>query len=184
MSRLYPWRRALYWGLGLVIVANVVVYVGWLRGLAQRIVVDPARVEQLEREVAERTAEVERLKKVRADAPTAAPRLDAFVRERFWGETVGSARLHAELAQTAEKTGVQIGKVNYKPSLLKERPELTELDIHTTVAGSYGDLLRFLEALESSPRFYLIRQLTVGEVRGGQMRLDMTLVTYFRRGTA
>ena len=184
MSRLYHWRQGLYWGLGLLVVANLVAYVGWLRGLAQRIVVDPAQIEQLEGEVAERTAEVERLKRVREAAPTAAPKLDAFVRERFWGETVGSARVAAELAETAGKASVQIGRAEYKTGALKERPEMVQVDIRTTIAGSYSDLLRFLEALEGSPRFYLIRELTVGETRAGQMRLEMNLVTYFRRGAA
>ena len=184
MSRLYHRRQWLYWGLGALILANVIVYVGWLRGLAQRIVVDPAQIEQLEREVAERTAEVERLKKVREAAPTAAPKLDTFARDRFWAETVGYSRTLAELAETASKSSVSIGHADYKATTLKERPEMVQVDIRTNIAGGYPDLLRFLQALESSPRFYLIRELNVGESRAGQMKLEMSVVTYFRRGTA
>ncbi len=184
MSRLYHRRQWLYWGLGALILANAVIYVGWLSGLAQRIVVDPAQIQSLEREVAERTAEVERLKRVREAAPTAAPRLDAFAKDRFWGETVGSARVAAELAETAGKASVRIGHADYKANQLKERPEMVQVDIRTNIAGGYSDLLRFLQALEESPRFYLIRELNVGEVRGSQMRLEMNVVTYFRRGAA
>lgn len=184
MNRLYTWRRWLYWGLGALIVANAVLYVGWLRGLAQRIVVDPALIQQLEREVTERTAEVERLKRVQDAAPTAGPKLDAFARERLWGETVGYSRVLAELTETAEKASVRIGRVDYRANSLKERPEILRVDMGTSIAGSYPNLLRFLYGLEQSPRFYLIRELTVGETIGGQMRLNMTVVTYFRRGTA
>jgi len=184
MSRLYRWRQWLYWGLGALILANVVIYVGWLRGLAQRIVVDPTQIEQLERDVAERTAEVERLKRVREAAPTAAPKLDAFAKDRFWAEAVGSARVAGELAETAGKANVRIGHADYKANTLKERPEMVQVDIRTNIAGGYPDLLRFLQALEDSPRFYLIRELNLGEVRGGQMRLEMNIVTYLRRGAA
>lgn len=184
MSRLYHRRQWLYWGLGALILANVLVYVGWLRGLAQRIVVDPAQIEQLEREVVERTAEVERLKRVREAAPTAAPKLDTFARERFWGEAVGSARVAAELAETASKASVRIGHADYKANALKERPEMVQVDIRTTIAGGYPDLLRFLQALENTPRFYLIRELNLAESHGGKMQLEMSVVTYFRRGTA
>jgi len=184
VSRLYHHRQWLYWGLGALILANVIVYVGWLRGLAQRIVVDPAQIEQLEREVTERTAEVARLKRVREAAPTAAPNLDTFARDRFWGEAVGSARVAAELAETAGKAKVSIGHADYKSNSLKERPEMVQVDIRTSIAGGYPDLLRFLQALESSPRFYLIRELTAGDSHGGQMKLELNMVTYFRRGTA
>jgi Tfp pilus assembly protein PilO len=182
--RAYAHRRWIYWALALLIAADIAVYVGWVRGLAGRIQVDPATLASLESEVNERAAEVERLRRVQAQAPTAAPRLDAFARERFWSESVGHSRTLAELTETARDSGVRIGSLQYNQSSLKERPEMIQVQVNTQVEGSYSNLLAFMQALERSPRFYLVQDLNVGSTRGGAVQLDMTLVTYFRRGSA
>lgn len=184
MVRWHERRRWIYWGLGLLIAANLVVYFGWVRGLAQRIQVDPTVLEQLEREVALRSAEVERLQRVREQAPHAAPRLDAFAHERLWSESVGFSRVAAELAEVASEAGVRIGRANYNTSQPKERPELVQVELSTSVAGNYSNLLSFMHGLERSERFYIIRDLNVGSSSGGRIRLDMSVVTYFRRGKA
>lgn len=184
MKRGYTYRRWVYWGLVLLIVADIAVYIGWLRGLAQRTLVDPATLASLESEVGQRAAEVERLRRVRQQAPTAAPRLDAFARERFWSEAEGYSRTLAELTDTAKSAGVRISGTQYRESQFKERPEMAQLQINTSVEGSYSNLLRFMEELERSQHFFLVQDLNVASQRGGDVKLEMTLVTYFRRGTA
>lgn len=184
MKRWHARRHWVYWGLVLLIAADIAVYVGWLRGLAERIQVDPAALASVESEVAQRTAEVERLRRVREQAPTAAPKLDAFARERFWNETVGYSRTLAELTEAAKNSGVRVGRTDYSESQLKERPEILQVQLTTSIEGSYASLLRFMEELERSPRFYLVHDLNVAGTRGGDVRLEMTLLTYFRRGAA
>ena len=184
MKRWHAHRRWVYWGLVLLIAADIAVYIGWLRGLAQRVQVDPATLESVESEVAQRSAEVARLRRVREQAPTAAPRLDAFARERFWSEAEGYSRTLAELTETAKSAGVRISGTQYRESQFKERPEMLQLQLNTSVEGSYANLLRFMEELERSPHFYLVQDLNVASQRGGEVKLEMTLVTYFRRGTA
>ncbi|MGH9812869.1 MAG: hypothetical protein ACRD4T_07005, partial [Candidatus Acidiferrales bacterium] len=72
----------------------------------------------------------------------------------------------------------------YRESQFKERPEMLQLQINTSVEGSYANLLRFMEELERSPHFFLVQDLNVASQRGGEVKLEMTLLTYFRRGTA
>ena len=132
MKRWHAHRRWVYWGLVLLIAADIAVYVGWLRGLAQRVQVDPATLESVESEVAQRSAEVARLRRVREQAPTAAPRLDAFARERFWSEAEGYSRTLAELTETAKSAGVRISGTQYRESQFKERPEMLQLQINTS----------------------------------------------------
>jgi len=184
MKRWYAHRRWIYWGLVLLIVADVVVYVGWGRGLAERIQVDQSALASLEGEVAQRAAEVERLRRVREQAPAAAPKLDAFARDRFWNQTEGYSRTLAELTEAAKSSGVRVSATQYRESLLKERPEMLRVQLSTSVEGGYASLLLFMEELERSPHFYLVQDLNVATERGGEVKLEMTLVTYFRRGTA
>jgi Tfp pilus assembly protein PilO len=61
---------------------------------------------------------------------------------------------------------------------------MIQLEVTTRVEGSYANLLAFMQELERSPRFFLVQDLNVGSARGGTVQLDMTLVTYFRRGPA
>ncbi|MCI0404282.1 MAG: type 4a pilus biogenesis protein PilO [Acidobacteria bacterium] len=184
MKSWYGRRRWIYWGLALLIAADIAIYIGWLRGLAERIQVDPSTLANLESEVGQRTAEVERLRRVQAQAPTAAPKLDAFARERFWNGAVGYSRTVAELTETAKSAGVRVSGTQYNESQSKERPEMLELRLNASVEGSYANLLRFMQELERSPRFYLVQDLSVGSTRGGQVRVDMTVLTYFRKGAA
>jgi Tfp pilus assembly protein PilO len=184
MKRWYERRRWIYWGLALLIAADLFFYLGWVRGVAQRIQVDPTMLVSLESEVAERAAEVERLRRVQTQAPTAAPKLDAFARERLWNEAVGYSRTVAELTEAAKNSGARVSATQYRESPLKERPEMLQLQLSTSVEGSYASLLRFMEELERSPHFYLVQDLNVASERGGEVKLEMTVVTYFRRGTA
>jgi len=184
MKRWYARRRWVYWGLVLLIAADVAVYVGWVRGLAQRTLVDPATLAALETEVGERAAEVARLHRVRQQAPTAAPKLDAFARERFWSQAEGYSRTLAELSETAKSAGVRVSGTQYRESQFKERPEMIQLQLGASIEGSYVNLLSFMEELERSPHFYLVQDLSVASQRGGEVKLEMTLVTYFRRGAA
>lgn len=184
MTRWYAHRRWIYWGLALLIVADVFVYFGWVRDLAQRIQVDAAALASVETEVEQRGAEVARLRRVREQAPAAAPKLDAFARERFWDTSAGYSRTLAELTEAAKGSGARVSATQYRESKLKERPEMLQVQLSASVEGSYVNLLRFMEELERSPRFYLVRDLNVASERGGEVKLEMTLVTYFRRGPA
>ncbi|MGH9788218.1 MAG: GspMb/PilO family protein [Candidatus Acidiferrales bacterium] len=184
MKGWYMRRRWIYWGLVVLMAAEVAAYVGWVRGLAERIEVDPATLMSFESEVTQRAAEVQRLRRVREQAPTAAPKLDAFAAERFWDEKEGYSRTLAELTEAARSSGVRVSATQYRENQLKERPEMLGVQLTTSVEGSYANLLRFMEELERSPHFYLVRDLNVATQRGGEVKLEMSLVTYFRRGAA
>lgn len=183
MTGWYRRRHWVYLSLVCLLLLDGVVYFGWVRRLAGLPATEPAQLAALEREVGGRVAEVARLRRVRDQLPQLRPQLDKFTAERFPSERAGFSRVAEELDATASETGVQLGRVAYQSQEEKDRPELLRIEITTNVEGGYPNLLHYLEALERSPRFYLINELNVVGTEGGSVRVEMKLATYFRRST-
>lgn len=184
MNAWYQRRRWMYGGLVLLFVLDALVYAAWLRQPRSDPAGDQAAITALAEEVATCAAEVSRLERVRHQAPRLRPDLKKFVEERVLAERTGSSRIASELEEAASAVGVKLSQVKYNPEVDKQQPDLTRMVITTSIEGGYGNLLRFLAALERSPHFYLVNDLAVGSMRGGQIRIEMKLVTYLRRGAA
>ena len=183
MTRWYARRWWIYLGLLALLGVDAGVYWGGVRRAGAQAGADPAYVARLSQEAAERAAEVARLGRLREQAPHLRPQLDKFVGERFLPERTGFSRVAAELDDAAQQAEVALGRVAYDTSPDKAQPDLVRVEIATSVEGDYPALLDFLEALESSPHLYLLNDLNLGGTQGGQVRLEMRLATYFRRGT-
>lgn len=183
MNRWYARRHWIYLGLVALLLGDALVYFGWVRPdiVATRPPGDPTQVARLEQEVAARVKEVARLRRVREQAPKLRPQLDQFTAERFLPERTGFSSVAAELEEATGGTGVRLGRVSYESQAEKARPELLRVEINTSVEGGYPNLLRYLEELERSPHCYLINNLGVVGAEGGAVRVEMRLVTYFRR---
>lgn len=184
MNRWYMRRQWITLGLLLLLAADAAVYFGWLRRPAASPETDPAQLESLNEEVARRAAEVARLERVREQAPRFRPQIEKFGAERLLAEQTGFSRVAAELDEAAGDAGVVLGRVGYQSAVERTQPEFLRVEITTSVEGQYGELLRYLEALEHSPHLYLINELTVEGAERGRLRLQMRLATYFRRKAA
>jgi Tfp pilus assembly protein PilO len=184
MNRWYERRRWIYAVLALILALNAFIYWNWLRLPATETGAEAATLLLLGREVTARAAEVARLERVRDDSPHLRPQLAKFVADRVLAERTGFARVAAELEAAADDTGVGLNVAKYEPQADKAQADLTRIEISVSVEGRYASLVRFLDALERSPHFYLIHDLTVGSQRGGDVRLEMKVVTYLRKAAA
>lgn len=175
-------RQRMYWGVLLaLLVLDAAVYFFWVRP-ARHARLDPGEVAALEREVERLETEVARLERIERALPRATRELDGFVQQHFVPAGAGSSALVSELERAAAEAGVRAGRVDFHPRPVRDRPELTRLEITTTVEGSYANLLRFLDALERSGNFCLLDRLSlVAGTRGGSLKLDLGLTTYLRR---
>jgi len=81
MSRWYAYRRWVYTALVVLLVLDAGVYFGWVQRPPMAPELARAQLAALEREVAERGAEVSRLQRVREQVPHLRPKLDAFTTE-------------------------------------------------------------------------------------------------------
>lgn len=177
-------RRTRQWFLGTMVALvalDAAVYFAWVRPL-QSAALDEKEMAVLEREMERSAAEVARLERIEHDLPGATVQLDRFVTQHFLAEQAGYSALVGELARTVADAGVRSGRVDFRSFGARDRPELLRIEMTTTVEGSYPNLLRFLEALERSENFYLLKRLELASTTsGGSLRLDFTLETYLRR---
>lgn len=184
MNRWYARRRWIYGGLAALLALDAALYFGWLHRPVERAENDPAQLALLEQEVAERAAEVARLKRVREQAPQLNAQLNQFTDKHFLTERKGFAEVAAELEEAAKAAGARLSQVDYDNRAERDRPGLLRVEMRTGVEGSYLSLLRYLDALEHSPHFYLINELSVAGARGRRLQVQIHLATYFRQGKA
>jgi hypothetical protein len=184
MNRWYQRRYWVYGGLIGVLVLDVVVYVSWLRRPLMLPGTGPARLQALEKEVAEHQSEVTRLERIRSQVPHLQPQLEGFATEHIPSEQVGFSGVALDLQEAASQAGVALESVSYKTEADRQQVDLLRVAVNATLAGGYPNLLRYLEGLERSPHFYLIDGLEVVGTQRGHLQLKMELITYFRRGVS
>ncbi|MGH9862162.1 MAG: hypothetical protein ACRD35_01930 [Candidatus Acidiferrales bacterium] len=184
MSYLYQRRFWVYTALVALLLLDASAYFRWLQGPANVPGYNEARLTQLQREVTALEKEVARLRHVREQLPKVRPSLVNFTNDRFPLEQRGFAGVAAALNDAAHATGVKLAAVTYKVQSQSPRPDLVAVEVKADLQGGYRSLLRYLDELQQANGFYLIGELGVVSTQRGDLRLEATLVTYFRRGAA
>jgi Tfp pilus assembly protein PilO len=177
-------RRLVVIAAGGALLLNGAVYAVYTlpRSLEQRSLT--SRVETLRKEIELERRRVEGLRE-RAEAIQGNER-DAG---DFYGKTLGTRGaslvpiLRAVEALAAEQ-GVRVGGQSFHWENVKGA-NLERLVTTLPVAGSYRQLVGFVQALESSKHFLTLDQVSVQGAEGGQeAHLEMVVSCYFRAGTA
>jgi Tfp pilus assembly protein PilO len=85
-----------------------------------------------------------------------------------------------ELAKLCKEFSIDLDGVRYENEIL-EAEELERFGMVVPLQGGYSNLRKFLQAVESSPRFLLVEQVELGQSQegGGKLELSITLATYF-----
>ncbi|MGB8476143.1 MAG: type 4a pilus biogenesis protein PilO [Candidatus Acidiferrum sp.] len=99
-------------------------------------------------------------------------------------ENMGYSLVTAELDELAKKAGLQIVSLANTPKEVPNRG-MTEVKMDATVSGDYGSVVRFLNGLQRSPRFYIVDGLALASdaqnrAATGTIRVGLHLRTYFR----
>lgn len=143
--------------LAILLAVNAVVFAGITFRLANkqdRLATDQ---ERLSAELAQKTEELERL-------TTAEGRVaeNASAVTEFWTDTVksrvpGLTEAWEEIDRLANETNVVKGRIGYDRDLLDVG--LERITATMPVEGNYFDLVRFINRLERSPRFFLVEEV-------------------------
>ena len=175
-------RQWIYGGLVALITLDMALYAMWIRPPLKSGTTGAGQVILLQREVSELMREVTRLRTVREHLPELGPQIRQFSSERLLSSLTGFSEIAQDLEEAAGKTGVALRRIGYNVKQVKELPDLSRIEVSTSVEGTYGQLLLYVETLEQSPRLYIIEDVEVAGTARRQLRLEMQLSAYRNRG--
>ena len=132
------------------------------------------QLDQLWKELQQKTHEVEPLRDVDKKVAAARTQIDDFYKHRLPAQ---DSAISEELGRVAKQNGVHIGQIRYK-SKDTESVGLRPLEIEADFSGDYLQLVRFINALERDPLFFIIDSVGLGGEQGGAVKLQLKLETY------
>lgn len=102
-------------------------------------------------------------------------------------ESTSSSSIISELDDVAKKSGLQIVGLTARPKEIKNRGMIEET-IEASVTGDYGSVVRFVNGLQRSQRFYVLDSLVLateaqGQAPTGPIKVAVHIRTYLREGT-
>ena len=172
-SGLVPfWKqRRFYLPILIGVAANGLVYLALTYRLA-------TKQERLSRQHTTLTEEVVPKQKTLAGLESESERLsrnEATVNQ-FWNDVVqpwepGLTEAWAELNQLAKDSGLKLGRYSFRYEPLEVG--LTRVNASMPLEGTYFALVSFVNRLERSPRFFLVRQISLSRGRGGESNIGL-----------
>jgi type IV pilus assembly protein PilO len=100
--------------------------------------------------------------------------------------STGYSSIEAEIDDIAKKAGLRIETRLEKQKQIPNRG-MAEVSIDATVSGDYGSVVRFVNGLQRSQRFYVVDGLALAtdaqsQAAAGLVRVAFHVRTYFREG--
>jgi len=168
------WRKPRFqrFVIGLAI-ANIVVYAAVTYRLATKQERLAQRREYLSQEIASRQTELTQIR----EEQQRIERNDR-VAEQFWSDVVepltpGLTDALAEIDRLARQSSVERGRTSYSQEVLGVG--LREMRVSMPLEGDYFDLVRFVNVLERSKRFFLVREIALRDASEGRLNLRCDL---------
>ena len=160
--------------LGVDVVAAVV----WLSPLVGSTNSRRQELNQLWTELQLKTRQVEPLRNLPQKVVTANQQLADFYKRRFPAQ---NSQIASEFGKLAAANGVSIEQAKIK---VKEEGTggLQQVEMEADLAGNYGPLAHFINALERDEMFFIINSVTLGGEQQGPVKLNVKLETYLKAG--
>ncbi len=137
------------------------------------------QLDRLWRELQQKTRAAEPLRNFDKKMVTARQQIDDFYKTRLPAQ---DSTIYEELGKVAGQSGVRIGQIRSKGkdngSKDADSVGLRPVEIEADFSGGYLQLIRFINALERDPLFFIIDSVQLGGEQGGVVRLQMKLETY------
>ena len=181
VSRVVVEYRRVLVPLGVVALINVGLYALLVYPLSLKVDASErraaaARTQLLAAEAEDRStrATVARAEKARGD-------LQKFYSDLLPTGLESARRMtYAKLANLADEHGLTIARRTYDPDD-GHRGHLKKLSIRMSLTGEYRDIRQFLHALETSPEFIVIEDVSVaeGSQPGAPLSVSVRMATYF-----
>ena len=181
VARVLVERRRVLLPLGIAALVNLGVYALAVYPLSlkvasseRRAVIARAQLQAAEREDATTRAVLERAEQADAD-------LQKFYHDTLPSSVEAARRMsYAKLANLADHHGLVIERRSYDRDT-GYRGRLHKLKINMALSGEYRDIRAFLHALETSPEFVVIEDVSLSEGAnpGAPLAVAVQLATYY-----
>lgn len=126
-------------------------------------------------------ADIERAEKIRHDLPATIADCDRFD-SNLLPASSGDSAVIAELDDLAGKSGLQKQTLTFRHKEVPGRG-LTQVDLDTTVSGSYANIVKFMNNLQRSKNNYIVESLSLqqeGQINSTALRIGLHMKTYYR----
>jgi len=128
-------------------------------------------------------ADISRAEDIKSQIPAIQKDCDQFERS-LRSSAEGYSALSSEIGEIAKKSGLHVEGLGFKQKEITGRG-LDEVAIEATVNGEYGNVVKFLNGLQSSPNMYSVNALSLVSDTSTQnptsaLRVALHLKTYFR----
>src|SRR5580692_13103797 len=102
-------------------------------------------------------------------------------------ESASSSAIASEFDDIAKKSNLKLDTLTSHPKEIADRG-ITEFTSAATVTGDYGGVVRFVNGLQRSQRFYVLDGLALAadaqaQASNGPIRVGVHIRTYLREGT-
>jgi Tfp pilus assembly protein PilO len=167
-------------GLAVTLVfLDIATYFAVLRPLQDRVQEEQTRHRQARATLAPVRNRVERLQKYASELPTADGQIAKFLEKHVPERRSAYSTADSLVAKLAEKSGVQLTAVGYKPESEHKNPNpLRWLRIEVGAEGGFKNLMDFAYGLESGDQFLLIRNVAFDMGDKGQPSLRLAADLY------
>lgn len=132
------------------------------------------QLNQLWRELQQKTRAAEPLRDFDKKIVTARQQIDDFYKNRLPAQ---DSTIYEEMGKLAGQSGVRIGQIRSKAKDT-ESVGLRPVEIEADFSGGYLQLVRFINALERDPLFFIVDSVQLGGEQGGMVKLQLKLETY------
>ena len=132
------------------------------------------QLDQLWRELQQKTRAAEPLRDFDKKIVTARQQIDDFYKNRLPAQ---DSAIYEELGKVAGQSGVRIGQIRSKAKDT-DSVGLRPVEIDADFSGGYLQLVKFINALERDPLFFIVDSVQLGGEQAGVVRLQMKLETY------
>jgi len=169
-------KRWIRWGIVALLALDVLLLITAWRIGREKDLTDA--LERLRIQHGLLAADVGRARDIRNRLPDVRLQGQRFYKDYLRSAAGGYPAMVADLSQIAQKSGLRASTVSYKQKEISQHG-LVEIDVSTTVEGDYQNLVRFINGLERSKNFYLLRDVALVSGASG-LKLTLELRTYFR----
>lgn len=138
-----------------------------------------AQLQQLWLQLQQKTREVEPLRGLDKKIVLAGDQISQFYRDRLPNQ---DSTISTALGKLVADNGVKISQAKY---IFKDPDPvgLRRVEIEASLSGDYLHLVRFINAVEREPVFFIIDNVELAGEQAGTVKLQMKLETYLRTGS-